>query len=132
MNQSPNSFWRPVHSQTYRLICHQNSGLPDEEIPGCSDYSSSGNDFCIDPLDYAHLTFYPTGGWDSDFLQTKKIEITLHQGANTIRVQIPPGYRAGPNIDFMKIESSTSTPTSSPASFRNPPHFISKILYCSL
>ena len=73
--------------------------------------------------------FYPTGGWDSDFLQTKKIEITLRQGANTIRVQIPPGYRAGPNIDFMKIESSTST--ASPASFRNPPHFMSKILFCS-
>jgi hypothetical protein len=108
------------------LICHKNDGLPNEEIPGCSDYSTSGSDYCVDPNDYTQgVLFLPTGGWDDDWLHTKKVRITLSLGANTIRLQIPPGYYAGPNIDYMQIESVTSSISSQ--SFRNPPHFMSLI-----
>lgn len=45
--------------------------------------------------------------------------------ANAIRVQLPPNYERGPNIDHLKVEG---LPVSvSPDSFRNPPHFMSLI-----
>lgn len=87
-----------IHSDNNntRLICHKNDGIPNEEVPGCSDYSTSGTDYCIDPRDYTQgITFFPTGGWDDDWLQTKKIEVALLSGSNIIRLQIPPGYTAG-------------------------------------
>jgi hypothetical protein len=46
-------------------------------------------------------------------------------GQNTIRVQLPPKYREGPNIDYLKVEGMPVS--SSPPSFRNPPHFMSLI-----
>jgi hypothetical protein len=46
------------------------------------------------------------------------------EGQNTIRVQLPPKYTSGPNIDHLKVEGLVK---SSPSSFRNPPHFMSLI-----
>ena len=78
------------------LICHKNDGMAGEEVPGCSEYSTSGTDYCVDPNDYTHgVLFKPTGGWDGDWLQTKKIEVNLITGENTIKLQIPTGYTAG-------------------------------------
>jgi hypothetical protein len=108
-----------------RLICHQNNGLLGQEVPGCSGFDTGSTDYCVDPNDYTHgILFKPTGGWDDDWLHTEKIEVTLLSGANTIRLQIPPGYDAGPNIDFMKVEGMPSANSS--LSFRNPPHFMSE------
>jgi hypothetical protein len=50
---------------------------------------------------------------------------TFSAGQNTIRVQLPPKYREGPNIDYLKVEGMPVS--SSPPSFRNPPHFMSLI-----
>ena len=50
---------------------------------------------------------------------------TFSAGQNTIRVQLPPKYRQGPNIDYLKVEGLPVS--SSPPSFRNPPHFMSLI-----
>lgn len=80
---------------SFRLICHQNDGNLNEEVPGCADYTRSSNDYCVDPQDYTDLLFFPTGGWDDDWGQTKKVEVTLISGANTVRLQIPPGYTSG-------------------------------------
>ena len=50
---------------------------------------------------------------------------TFSAGHNTIRVQLPPKYINGPNIDYLKVEG---LPVSNiPSSFRNPPHFMSII-----
>ena len=65
----------------------------------------------------------PTGGWENDWRYTDAIEVNLELGLHVIRAQIPAGYDAGPNIDHTKIEGLT---TSTPSSFRNPPHFMSK------
>jgi hypothetical protein len=50
---------------------------------------------------------------------------TLSAGQNTIRVQLPPKYKEGPNIDHLKVEGLPVP--SSTSSFRNPPHFMSII-----
>lgn len=55
--------------------------------------------------------------------------LPLHNTAgqhNTIRVQIPAEYIAGPNINHLKVEGLPVT--SSGNSFRNSPHFMSKKL----
>ncbi|KAL7461376.1 hypothetical protein ACHAXS_001795, partial [Conticribra weissflogii] len=107
------------------LFCKQNSAL--EENPGCELGSGNSRDYCVDPLDYTHgVLFYPTGGWSSDWLYTDPIEVYLAAGQNTIRAQIPVGYKDGPNIDHLKLEGITAE-LFQPASFRNPPHFISLI-----
>lgn len=46
-------------------------------------------------------------------------------GQNTIRVQLPAKYKVGPNIDHLMVEGLPDS--SSPASFRNPPHFMTLI-----
>ena len=80
----------------YRLICHQNDGIAGEEIPGCGGYITSASDYCVDPNDYTQgVLFMPTGGWNDDWLQTPKVEVTLVAGINTIKLQIPTGYRTG-------------------------------------
>jgi len=107
------------------LFCKQNNAL--EENPGCEIGSGNGRDYCVDPLDYTHgVLFYPTGGWSSDWLNTDPIEIYLAAGQNTIRAQVPVGYKDGPNIDHMKLGGITAE-LLQPASFRNPPHFMSLI-----
>lgn len=62
----------------------------------------------------------------SDWHYSKPLEVNLIAGSNSIRVQLPAAYTAGlPNIDHLKVEGiSTST---SPSSFRNPPHFMGLI-----
>ncbi len=69
----------------------------------------------------------------SSFVDTDDTTIFLHdthgnslfsEGQNTIRVQLPPKYTAGPNIDHLRVEGLA---LSSSASFRNPPHFMSLI-----
>jgi hypothetical protein len=78
------------------LICHQNDGIAGEEIPGCGAYTTSASDYCVDPNDYTQgVLFMPTGGWNDDWLQTPKVEVTLVAGINTIKLQIPTGYRTG-------------------------------------
>ena len=55
--------------------------------------------------------------------------LPLHNTAgqhNTIRVQLPAEYIAGPNINHLKVEGLPVT--SSGNSFRNSPHFMSKKL----
>jgi len=107
------------------LFCKQNNAL--EENPGCEIGSGNSRDYCVDPLDYTHgVLFYPTGGWSSDWLNTDPIEIYLAAGQNTIRAQVPVGYKDGPNIDHMKLGGITAE-LLQPASFRNPPHFMSLI-----
>ena len=48
----------------------------------------------------------------------------LTEGLNTIRIQVPAGAETAPNFDLLRIEQHLTIPTS-PASFRNPPHFVS-------
>jgi hypothetical protein len=107
------------------LICKQNDAL--EEVPGCSGSQTSGTDYCIDPSDWTHGTvFMPTGGWNDDWLYTEGLKVALVAGNNVIRAQIPleGGYKAGPNIDHLVVEGQK---ISSSFSFRNPPHFMSKL-----
>lgn len=52
--------------------------------------------------------------------------ITLFSaGQNSIRVKLPAKYKEGPNIDHLMVEGLPDS--SSPASFRNPPHFMTLI-----
>lgn len=52
--------------------------------------------------------------------------VTFHPaGQNTIRVQVPDQYTQSGNIDHIKVEGVSASTT--PASFRNPPHFMSLI-----
>ncbi|KAL3778843.1 hypothetical protein ACHAWO_009699 [Cyclotella atomus] len=110
------------------LICYQNNGLIGQEVPSCMGFDTGSTNYCVDPNDYTHgILFKRTGGWNDDWLQTEKIEVALLSGTNTTRLQIPSGYDAGPNIDFMKVEGVTSATLPSPPSFRNPLHFMSHI-----
>ncbi|KAL7503832.1 hypothetical protein ACHAXN_001561 [Cyclotella atomus] len=110
------------------LICYQNNGLIGQEVPSCMGFDTGSTNYCVDPNDYTHgILFKQTGGWNDDWLQTEKIEVALLSGTNTTRLQIPSGYDAGPNIDFMKVEGVTSATLPSPPSFRNPLHFMSHI-----
>jgi hypothetical protein len=96
-------------------------------------FDTGSTNYCVDPNDYTHgILFKQTGGWNDDWLQTEKIEVALLSGTNTTRLQIPSGYDAGPNIDFMKVEGVTSATLPSPPSFRNPLHFMSErpVLSC--
>jgi hypothetical protein len=51
-------------------------------------------------------------------------DLLVSEGQNTIRVQLPPKYTAGPNIDHLRVEGLVK---SCPYSFRNPPHFMTLI-----
>ncbi|KAL7542499.1 hypothetical protein ACHAXR_011825, partial [Thalassiosira sp. AJA248-18] len=106
------------------LFCLSNSNY--EAVPGCIGYRPKGHDYCVDINDFAFgFTLLPTGGWDDDWQYSEPLEVSLTAGSNTVRVQLPPEYASGANIDHLKVEGlPTST---SPASFRNPPHFMSLI-----
>jgi len=109
------------------LFCMQHNG--NEDVPGCNETKNSGWDYCLDVNDFDYgFTLLPTGGWTDDWHYSKHLQVTLSAGKNTIRVQIPPAYiggSSGPNIDHLKIEGLPVS--TSPSSFRNPPHFMSLI-----
>lgn len=108
------------------LFCQQNSGY--ETVPGCINDGSQkkGYDYCVDLNDFDYgFTVTPTGGWDDDWHLSKPLKVNLIAGQNnTIRVQLPPEYTSGPNIDHLLVEGLPMPVSSS--TFRNPVHFMSK------
>ncbi|KAL7543207.1 hypothetical protein ACHAXR_012486, partial [Thalassiosira sp. AJA248-18] len=117
------------------LFCMQNNNY--ESVPGCSIDESitqhgdcplcqkKGTDYCVDLDDFDYgFTLTPTGGWDDDWHISKPLTVNLIAGSNTIRVQIPPAYTKGPNIDHLIVKGASAT---IPSKFRNPPHFMSLI-----
>jgi uncharacterized protein (DUF1501 family) len=104
------------------LFCHQVNGL--EAVPGCS--GNSGWDYCVDINDFDNgFVMLPTGGWNEDWHYTEPLPVSLTAGQNTIRVQVPDQYTQSGNIDHLKVEGVSAS--TSPSSFRNPPHFMSLI-----
>lgn len=113
---------------TKGLFCMQRNGY--EATPGCVDTSvKRGYDYCMSIQDFDYgFTLLPTGGWDDDWHKSKPLKVDLIAGQNnTIRVQIPPEYTNGPNIDHLEVMGLPTTSSTS-ASFRNPPQFISKYI----
>lgn len=82
--------------------------------------------FCssVDPKKSKKLLFFPTGGWTSDWHYTEPIKVFLTEGLNTIRMEVPSGADNAPNLDLLRIEQNLAMSTST-ATFRNPPHFVS-------
>ncbi|KAL7542550.1 hypothetical protein ACHAXR_011864 [Thalassiosira sp. AJA248-18] len=97
-----------------------------EAVPGCNGTKLHWYGYCVDVNDFDNgFTLLPTGGWTDDWHYSEPLEVNLNAGQNSIRVQLPPDYIRGPNIDHLKVEGlPTSTSLSS---FRNPPHFMSLI-----
>ena len=59
-------------------------------------------DYCVDAHDFQpSLVLNPTGGWDDDWHYSKKLQVSLVEGQNIIRVQmqyVGTNSRAGPGI----------------------------------
>lgn len=113
------------------LFCVTRNRIADREIPGCRVKQADKSNYCADAQDYTHgVVLYPTGSGTADWQYTEPIRVTLLKGENTVRVQLPLGQTAGPHIDRMKImvapSVSGTVPTTTP-SFRNPPHFMSRL-----